>query len=118
MATYIAQENNTRREMTDAEVIATFAPQVALTANKLTVNADSVDFVTVSIQLKSLPLSDDKQVNLALAHPVILMIGELELRLDTDANGHASQELDFDTAGVYVIGVQYLNGNSLTITAV
>lgn len=118
MATYIIQENNTRREMTDLEVIETVPPQVALTASKLTVSADGVDFVTISVQLKSVPLSDDKQVDLPIAHPVILVIAETEIRLETDANGHATHELEFDDTGVYTIGVQYLNANSLTITAV
>lgn len=108
----------TERELTDAEILETFLPQVELTANKQTVTADGTDFVTVSAQLKSAPLSDGNRVNLRRTHTIILLVSETEIRLEADANGHVTHELEFSDTGVYAVRVQNLHSNTLEITVV
>lgn len=106
------------RALTDTEILQSFAPQVLLSADKTTVTANGVDFVTIRVQLQSLPLSDGLPRNLSLAQKVLLQIGETIIELDTDANGYTEHELDFEDAGSFDISVQLLNGNTLTIQAV
>lgn len=120
MGTFVngATGETVERELTDAERLTSFLPQVALTASKLTVSADGVDFVTVNVQLHSVPMSDGHPVNMALVHTVILVVGEKEIRLETDARGHASHELEFEDDGTYAIRVQNLHSNVLEIEAV
>jgi hypothetical protein len=112
-----ATQQHVERELTNDEILTTFLPQVALTADKATVKADGSDFVTVNAQLHSVPMSDGKPVNLALVHTVILLIGETEIRLETDSNGRASHELEFSDDGVYSVRVQNLHSNVLEIKA-
>lgn len=104
--------------LTDQEILSRFNPQVALSANKYTVSADGVDFVTITAQLKSVPLTDGTQINLALVHTVLLVVVGMEITLETDANGCVTHELDFADAGVYAVHVQNLHSNRLEITAV
>lgn len=118
MATYEIMDNNTRRALTDDEAKTFFPPQVALTADKLTVTADGVDFVTITAQLKSVPLSDDTQADLPLVHPIVLIVDETEISAETDANGRASFELEFEDKDTYEVSVKFLNANPLTIQAV
>lgn len=122
MATYEEQSTNEfgqtiRRTLTDQEAIALFAPQAALSANKTNITADGVDFALITIQLKSVPLSNNQQQNLALVHKVILAIDETSVELTTDGNGQATHEIAATDAGTYSVRTTNLASNALTITA-
>lgn len=118
MATYVIQENGQRRELTDEEIPLHFPPQVALSTDNTKVKADGVDFATIHVQLTSLPLSDDKPINLNIAQKIILQIADATIELMTDEKGHATHEIEFSDEGEYSITAQYLNSNTLTIEAV
>lgn len=122
MATYQIQETSAsgqtrQRTLSDEEALAYFSPQVTLSANKTTIAADEVDFATVTVQLKSVPLSNNQQQNLALVHKVVLLVAEVEVELTTDANGQVTHDIAARDAGAYTVRTLNLNSNTLTITA-
>ena len=78
----------------DAFILANWQ-QALLTADKLSVAADGVDFAVVTVQLKSYPLNDDSVIDLQRAIPVVLDCGGEFFTVLTDANG--------DQAGVITV---------------
>lgn len=123
MATYEIQEVQeqtrvVRRILTDDEVKVYFPPQVVLSADKLTVTADGVDFATITAQLKSVPLSDNTQANLPISQKIYLLIADVEVELTTDANGSAAHEVALTDTGTYSVTARNLTSNTLTLTGV
>lgn len=123
MAIYTIQESDgsggvKTRTLTDQEALTYFPPQVALSANKTTISADGVDFALITLQLKSVPLSDNSQQNLRLSQKVVLFVAELEVELTTDSNGLATHEIAARDSGSYTMSAKNFGSNSLTIQAV
>lgn len=122
MTTYTIQESaperTVQRVLSDQEAIAYFPPQIALSANKTTIQADGVDFALVTLQFKSVPLSDNRQQNLAIEQRVFLLVAEVEVELTTNAQGLATHEIAARDVGSYTISAKNHAGNTLTIQAV
>jgi len=123
MATYTIQETSalsgtTQRTLTDVEAKIYFPPQALLSANKTTITADGVDFALISVQLQSVPLSDDSQENLPIAQKVMLLISDIEVELTTDNTGLATHEIAANDAGAYAVSTRNLASNTLMITGV
>lgn len=114
----IGTEPPTIVTLTDAEILDRFPPQVELTADKQTLIADGTDFVTVTMQLKSVPLNDGQVVNLERVHRIRLGVAETVIELETDTSGRVIHELDFVDAGCYPVKVYNLSSNTLEIEAV
>ncbi len=114
-----ATNQSIERELTDDEVVATFSPQLVLSASAAQVPADSTSIVTISVQLASLPLSDNTRRPIPGAREVpILEDGEREI-IPLDANGHAEFDRAFAAPGDYVFEPgQGLEGVSVTVKAV
>lgn len=122
MPTYTIQESSqtqsTTRTLSDSEAKSYFPAQVLLSANKQTIAADGVDFATINVQIKSVPLSNNLQDNLSIAQKVVLLIADIEVELLTDNTGFATHEIAANDAGVYNVSARNLASNVLTITGV
>lgn len=107
-----------QRELTDDEKVGMFLPQVKLSADKLTFQADGIDFATITAQLMSVPLSDGKQQPIAMVHTLILFCAERKVELTTDETGKATHEIAAKDEGEYSVVVQNLASNTLVFQAV
>lgn len=114
-----ATQQMVERDLTDDEVLETFAPQLVFSASAAQAPADGVTVVTVNVQLASLPLSDDTRRFIREAREIsILVDGEPET-IQLDSNGHAALPYAFASPGDYEFApAQGLAGTSITIQAV
>lgn len=114
-----ATQQSIDRELTDEEVLQTFAPQLVFSASAAQVPADGVTVVTVNVQLASLPLSDDTRRFIREAREIIIVVDGEQETVQLDSNGRAALPYAFASPGDYEFApAPGLAGTSITVKAV